>query len=243
MITELAQPTPSNPRSDERLIVEAEALCKSYTRGTATTKVLDGVDVQVTAGESVFLLGPSGSGKTTLMSLIGCLLTPDSGSLKVFGHRVDQFSTEQKSELRRRHIGFVFQKHFLLRGLTAIENVVTPLRLDPAYDPDSANKRGKLLLERVGLVDKANESPNRLSVGQCQRVAIARALVADPDLVLADEPTASLDANSGQQAMHLLRELTVESGKTLIVVTHDHRILPFAQRTLTMENGKLTNEI
>jgi putative ABC transport system ATP-binding protein len=211
---------------------------KAYSRGANSTPVLTGCGLSVQSGECVFLMGPSGSGKTTLLSIIGCVLRPDAGLVRVMGRDVNTLGAAAAAELRRTHIGFVFQKYHLVHGLSALENVCLPLVLD-GLPRSIAERRGRELLDRVGLADKARNDPRRLSVGQCQRVALARALAADPPLILADEPTASLDAALGQQAMQLLRNLTVEEGKTAIVVTHDPRIESFADRTFVMEGGKL----
>jgi putative ABC transport system ATP-binding protein len=218
--------------------IELRDVVKSFARGTSVTRVVDRVELNVPPGECVFLLGPSGSGKTTLLSIIGCVLTPDSGQVRILGHDVRGLKPDDAALLRRQHIGFVFQRFHLIRGLNARENVAVPLTL-AGWNAEDAGARASALLASVGMRDKADESPQRLSVGQCQRVAFARALAADPDLILADEPTASLDAKTGQQAIELLRELTVAAGKTVIVVTHDPRILPFADRILHMENGRL----
>jgi putative ABC transport system ATP-binding protein len=196
------------------------------------------VDLIVSPGECVFLVGPSGSGKTTLLSIIGCVLSPDQGAVHILGEDVSRLSKDAAAELRRKRIGFVFQRFHLIRGLTAAENVAVPLILG-GWTKADASRRAAELLALVDLSEKSHVQPHRLSVGQCQRVAFARALAADPDLILADEPTASLDATSGQRAMILLRRLTVESGKSVIVVTHDHRVLSFADRILHMENGKI----
>jgi putative ABC transport system ATP-binding protein len=218
--------------------VELRGVNKSYARGNSLTCVVDHVDLTVDQGECVFLLGPSGSGKTTLLSIIGCVLTPDNGLVRIFGNDVSHLTPDEAALLRRRHIGFVFQRFHLIRGLTARENVAVPLTLS-GWTAADATKRAIELLIQVGMREHADAQPQRLSVGQCQRVAFARALAADPELILADEPTASLDAKTGHQAIELLRQLTVAAGKTVIVVTHDPRILQFADRILHMENGKL----
>jgi putative ABC transport system ATP-binding protein len=218
--------------------IELRKVRKSYVRGATITCVVDGVDLTVERGECVFLLGPSGSGKTTLLSMIGCVLTPDAGVVRILGHDVSNLTPDDAALLRLRHIGFVFQRFHLIRGLSACENVAVPLTLS-SWNAADAAERARELLVQVGMREHADAQPQRLSVGQCQRVAFARALAADPDLILADEPTASLDAKTGQVALELLRELTVAAGKTVIVVTHDPRILPFADRILHMENGKL----
>jgi len=221
--------------------LDLSGVSKWYCRGESKTTVLDSIDMQVDTGECVFLLGPSGSGKTTLLSIIGCVLTADAGEVHVLGHDLKRLNDTATALLRRDHIGFVFQKFHLIRGLTAQENVAVPLLLRRG-SAAQANRRAAERLEQVGLADFIKQSPEKMSVGQCQRVALARALVGDPELILADEPTASLDAESGQQAMELLRELTVGAGKTVIVVTHDHRILPYADRVLNVSNGKLKTE-
>lgn len=218
--------------------IELRNVRKSYARGTTVTCVVDGVNLNVDRGECVFLLGPSGSGKTTLLSIIGCVLTPDAGTVHILGHDVSNLLPDDAALLRLRHIGFVFQRFHLIRGLSARENVAVPLTLS-GWTAADATDRANDLLAQVGMRDHADAQPQRLSVGQCQRVAFARALSADPDLILADEPTASLDAKTGHCALELLRELTVAAGKTVIVVTHDPRILTFADRILHMENGKL----
>lgn len=220
-------------------VLDLREVSKWYCRGESKTMVLNEVDLQVDPAECVFLLGPSGSGKTTLLSIIGCLLTANRGEVRVLGHDLNRLDPKAAALLRRDHIGFVFQRFHLIRGLSAQENVALPLILSGS-SPTTANQRAAALLDQVGLADFATAQPSRMSVGQCQRIALARALVNDPELVLADEPTASLDAEAGQQAMQLLRQLTVESGKTLIVVTHDHRTLPYANRVLEVAGGKLT---
>jgi putative ABC transport system ATP-binding protein len=238
-----ARPTLPSPVTPPMATGAAEAVTlvdvhKSFSRGGAETRVLDGCTLSVRRGECVFLVGPSGSGKTTLLSIIGCVLRADTGSVRIMGRDVLALSPAAAAELRRTQIGFVFQRFHLLRGLTALDNVCLPLTLD-GVARSVAERRGRELLARVGLADKAHCEPRRLSVGQCQRVALARALAADPPLILADEPTASLDAELGQQAMQLLRSMTVEMGKTAVVVTHDPRIESFADRILVMEGGRL----
>jgi putative ABC transport system ATP-binding protein len=224
------------------LSVELRGVTKSYVRGNSITKVLDDVDFSVRHGDCVFVVGPSGSGKTTLLSIIGCVLSADEGQVRILGQDVNDMSPIQAAELRQQHIGFVFQRFHLIRGLTAAENVAVPLVL-AGCKPAAAARRAVELLEQVDMAQFASVQPHRLSVGQCQRVAFARALVADPDLILADEPTAALDAKTGQQEMELLRRLTVESGRTVVVVTHDPRILGFADRVVHIENGTLEERV
>ena len=195
-----------------------------------------GVTMLIERGECVFLVGPSGCGKSTLLSVLGCILTPDEGEVQLFGQDVRRLVPAARTRLRRERIGFVFQRFHLIRGLTAFDNVLVPLRLQ-GWGLRKARARVLELLEAVGLADKAGVSPKNLSAGQCQRVAFARALVADPDLILADEPTASLDDQSGQEAMNLLRTLIKDQHKTAVVVTHDTRIFRYADRIYAMHDG------
>jgi putative ABC transport system ATP-binding protein len=221
-------------------VIQITDLAKSYRRGGQVMPVLVDIDLEVAQGECVFLAGPSGSGKTTLLSIIGCILSQDAGQISLLGRDVAAMTNLERTLLRRDNIGFVFQKFHLVRGLNALDNVCVPLQLRGEW-ARTARQRAMELLAAVGLADKARSLPKNLSTGQCQRVALARALAADPDIILADEPTASLDAASGQEAMSLLRRLTTEHGKTAIVVTHDPRIFSFADRICHMENGRLVN--
>jgi len=223
------------------LAVSIEDVHKAYRRGTTCTPVLTGIDLEIRRGECVFLVGPSGSGKTTLLSIIGCILSADRGRLRLLDEDIHSLNPRQCTALRRDRLGFVFQRFHLIRGLSALDNVCVPLTLQES-NPRRARKRATTVLEAVGLADKANAHPRNLSAGQCQRVALARALVGDPDLILADEPTASLDAANGQQLMELLRHLTSEQGKTAVVVTHDPRVFRFADRVFRLENGRLAHD-
>jgi putative ABC transport system ATP-binding protein len=215
-------------------------LHKAYRRGSVVAPVLNGVDLAVARGQCVYLAGPSGSGKTTLLSVLGCILSPDQGEVELYGQDVAALDDAQRIEVRRRLIGFVFQRFHLIRGLTAMQNVCVPLTLR-GVGRRAAQRRAQEMLSAVGLAEKAHAQPANLSAGQCQRVAMARALVGDPELILADEPTASLDAANGQEIMTLLRRLTTQEGKTAVVVTHDQRIFRFADRVYWLENGKLAD--
>jgi putative ABC transport system ATP-binding protein len=229
---------PARHGASADVVVALRNVSLAYRCPAATTPVLQGVDLEIGRGECLFLLGPSGSGKTTLLSILGCVLTPDDGQVSILGRDVGKLNGRALAELRRDHIGFVFQRYHLIRGLTALENVCVPLTL-AGWDRATARGRGEELLAAAGLADKLHMHPARLSVGQCQRIALARALAADPALVLADEPTAALDAESGLAVMQLIRRLTVEAGKTAVVVTHDHRILHHADRVLTVDRGRV----
>jgi putative ABC transport system ATP-binding protein len=222
------------------LAIHVEGVYKSYSRGAAAAPVLSGVDLAVESGCCVYLAGPSGSGKSTLLSILGCILSADRGRVEILGRDLAALGPYERTLLRRDHIGFVFQRFHLVRGLTALENVCVPLTLRGAA-ARAARERGMELLAAVGLADKAGGQPRNLSAGQCQRVALARALANDPELILADEPTASLDAANGQEVMQLLRRLTTEQGKTAVVVTHDQRIFGFADRVYWLENGRVAD--
>jgi putative ABC transport system ATP-binding protein len=212
---------------------------KDYTTGGATTAVLQGVELATRPGECVFLVGPSGSGKSTLLSILGCMLTPDRGHVEIVGQDLARLNERERAVLRRDRIGFVFQRFQLIRGLNALQNACLPLTLR-GVSPKEATRRATELLEAVGLADKLRAHVGKLSTGQCQRVALARALAGNPDLILADEPTASLDGQNGQEVMRLLRHLTSEQGKTALVVTHDQRIFGYADRILHLDAGRIT---
>ena len=218
--------------------IRLEGVSKAYRRGAVATAVLEGVDLTVHRGECAFLAGPSGSGKTTLLSILGCILAADTGRVELFGEDLAGLGPQQRTLLRRDRIGFVFQRFHLIRGLTALENVCVPMTLR-GVAARAAKSRAVGLLEAVGLGEKVHAHPRNLSAGQCQRVAIARALANDPALVLADEPTASLDARNGQEAMQLLQRLVTQEGKTAVVVTHDPRIFSFADQIHWLENGRI----
>jgi putative ABC transport system ATP-binding protein len=223
-------------------VVSLEDVHKSYRRGSVDSPVLRGVNLRVGAGRCVFLAGPSGSGKTTLLSILGGILRPDRGHVWLMGEDITTLTEQERIVMRRHRIGFVFQRFHLIRGLSALENVAVPLTLQHVPLRD-ANRRARELLGEVGLGDHLHAPPGKLSTGQCQRVALARALVADPDLILADEPTAALDETNGQTVMQLLRHLTSDQGKTAIVVTHDARIFRFADQVCRMESGHVVEEI
>lgn len=218
--------------------IEASGIARAYRNGGTLCPVLRGIDLAVAPGECVFLAGPSGSGKTTLLSILGCVLTADEGTLRIFGNDVSRLNEWDRARFRRRRIGFVFQRFHLFNGLRAWENVRVTLDL-LGWNARKGKHRSLELLEAVGLADRVDYRISQLSMGQRQRVALARALAADPDLILADEPTASLDAESGQNAMALLKRLAAESNKTVLVVTHDPRIFPMADRILTLVDGQI----
>jgi len=225
-------------RNNSTPVIEAVAVRKRYNRGSTTTEVLSGVDLVVERGSCTFLIGPSGCGKSTLLSILGCVLTPDEGEVSILGQRLAAIRSWRRARLRRDRIGFVFQRFHLLRGLTALENVCVPMTLQGKWT-GRARRRGLELLDAVGLTAEAHMDTRRLSHGQCQRVALARALANDPDLILADEPTAALDETNGCQVMELMRRLLRDFQKTALIVTHDSRIFGYADRILRMEHGVL----
>jgi len=226
----------SNSVGSQAVLVARE-ICKSYKIGGEQRWVLRSVDFHANAGECVFLSGPSGSGKSTLLSIIGCLLEAESGQVTIMDRRVDNLSVAQRTLVRRQMIGFVFQRFQLIRGLSAQDNVAVPLTLQ-GISLSEARARAGDLLRRVGLEMHRKQLPTAMSPGQCQRVALARAVIGSPKLVLADEPTAALDGKSGTEVMELLKELVAATNSATVVVTHDPRIVRYADRVCEIENGR-----
>ncbi len=221
-------------------IVTLTSIVKNYARGRQTVEVLHGIDLSIEKGEFLALMGPSGSGKTTLLNLIAGLDRPTSGGVMVAGERIDQLSGGQLAKWRARHIGFVFQFYNLLPVLTAERNVEVPLLLTKLSS--AQRKRNvRTALELVGLADRANHKPGELSGGQQQRVSIARALVADPTLLVCDEPTGDLDRENAEEILKLLQMLNRDQGKTIIMVTHDPLAAEHASRQLHVDKGHLVD--
>ncbi|MFH5923455.1 ATP-binding cassette domain-containing protein [Roseomonas xinghualingensis] len=218
--------------------VEVKGLTYAYGEGALRREVLRDVDLRVAPGEIVILTGPSGSGKTTLLTLAGALRAVQEGSCRVLGHELAGAREAERVALRR-SIGFIFQSHNLLGFLTARQNVAMALEMDGATGERERLERAGEMLASVGLAEHADKLPSQLSGGQRQRVAVARALVASPGLVLADEPTAALDKASGQEVVHLLRDLARSRGAAILLVTHDPRILDVADRIVAMEDGRV----
>jgi putative ABC transport system ATP-binding protein len=216
----------------------AEDVTKTFREGRETVKVLKGASLHLAAGEVLALEGPSGSGKTTLLSILGCLLSATSGRVEVAGKAVDAAKPAKLQAVRRQHIGFVFQQFNLFPALTALENVEYALNLKGVLG-DDATRQAQSLIERVGLTDRARFLPRDLSGGQKQRVAIARALAASPSVVLADEPTANLDAGVAAQILDLFRELARSEGRSLLIVTHDPKVRRVADRVVHIEDGRI----
>jgi putative ABC transport system ATP-binding protein len=222
-------------------LVKVRDLHKVYYRGSEQIDVLQGITLDIPAGDFLALMGPSGSGKTTLLNLIGGLDTPTKGSIEVAGDRIDTLSGGKLAAWRARHIGFVFQMYNLLPVLTAARNVELPLLLTKLGAADR-KKRVQTALSVVGLGERANHYPRQLSGGQEQRVGIARAIVTDPTLLLCDEPTGDLDRKSGDEVLNLLQTLNRDYNKTIVMVTHDPHAADRARRTLHLEKGLLVEE-
>jgi putative ABC transport system ATP-binding protein len=222
-------------------IVRIRELVKEYRRGAEVVRVLDGLSLEIAAGDFVALMGPSGSGKSTLLNLIGGLDRPTSGVLEVDGLRVDQLGGGALARWRADHVGFVFQMYNLLPVLSAERNVELPLLLKD-LTRDQRGRRVAAALKLVGLSDRARHRPRELSGGQEQRVGIARAIVTDPTLLLCDEPTGDLDRKSGDEILDLLQALNREYGKTIIMVTHDPHAAERAHRTVHLDKGLLRED-
>ncbi len=222
--------------------IAVRRLTKKYEEGASGTLALRGVDLDVQAGEMLMLMGPSGSGKTTLLSIMGAILTATSGSVRLAGREVVGLSEKDLPALRLEHIGFVFQGFNLFPTLTAGENVELMLDLK-GVSTAKAKKRAQELLEQVGLREKYASFPADLSGGQKQRVAIARALAGDPGIILADEPTAALDSHTGRNVMEMMSELAHKRGRAVVVVTHDSRVLSFADRIVKIEDGAVARGV
>lgn len=223
---------------DGQPIVAIRGLSKSFSEGGTTRTVLAGVDLEIERGQLVVLLGRSGAGKSTLLNLISGLDVPDSGSVKLGGTDLGTLSERERTLFRRRHLGFVFQSFNLIPTLTVLENVMLPLELNGRAD-DAGEVLAMDYLTKVGLGDRKDSYPDRLSGGEQQRVAIARALVHEPLLILADEPTGNLDFRTGQAVMGIYLELIREQNTTMLIVTHDMDFLDQADRLLEMRDGKV----
>jgi len=223
-------------------MIAMQGVTKRYERGGETLTVLERLDLTVPKGDFVALMGPSGSGKSTILNLVGGLDVPDEGRISVAGQEITAMSRADLPAWRSRHVGFVFQAFNLVPVLTALENVLLPLNLQPLSRAER-RKQAEFALQVVGLSDRMHHRPRQLSGGQEQRVAIARAIVTDPDLVLADEPTGDLDRESANAVMDLLRRLNNEMKKTLVVVTHDPVAAEHARRVLHLDKGVLAREV
>jgi putative ABC transport system ATP-binding protein len=226
----------------EASVVSIKYLNHYFGQEALRRRILSNINLEIYPGEIVILSGPSGSGKTTLLTLIGGLRSVCEGSLNIFGHELRGVSDTQLMKIRR-HIGYIFQAHNLLRSLTASQNVQMSIQLHDHVPKLEAQRKSEAVLKSVGLDGRSHYYPDHLSGGQKQRVAIARALVGNPQLVLADEPTAALDSKSGRNVVQLMQQLVKERGCAVLMVTHDNRILDIADRIIHMEDGQLVTPL
>jgi len=222
-------------------VIEARSVEKTLGRGAGEVQALRGIDLSLRRGELTLLMGPSGSGKTTLRLAVGCMRTPNSGSVTVCGTPTSNADKEALARIRREHVGFVFQSYHLFPTLTAARNVQLALDIRGEHGRKAA-KKSREALAMVGLEQKADSLPGGLSGGEQQRVAIARALVANPSVVLADEPTGALDGKNGRSIMRILADTAHERERAVLVVTHDPRVVPFADRIVEIEDGLIVAE-
>jgi len=225
---------------DDKTIIETVDLTKVYGMGDATVAALDGVSLQIKAGEFVAIMGPSGSGKSTLMHILGCLSRPTSGQYILDGEDISNMSKKDLALVRNRKLGFIFQAYNLLPRTNALRNVMMPMLYDRnrEYSDEEGEEKALKMLEMVGLGDRIHHQPQELSGGQQQRVAIARALINDPVLIIGDEPTGNLDSRSGREILNLLRTLN-QRGVTIVMVTHDPDTAEYTQRVIHLADGKI----
>jgi putative ABC transport system ATP-binding protein len=228
-------------RSERVPAIEVRGLVKTYGEGETEVRALDGVDLDVDAGEMVAIMGPSGSGKSTMLHMLGALETPTEGTIALAGRRFDGLDDGELTMLRREGIGFVFQFFNLMPSLSAEENVLLPALIAGRRD-EEIRDRARSLLDRVGLANRASHLPSELSGGEQQRVSIARAVLMLPRLVLADEPTGNLDSRSEAQVLELLTELNREEGHTIVIVTHDPGAASIAGRVVFLRDGRVDRE-
>ena len=214
---------------------------KGVTKSFGSLQVLKGIDLRIEKGEIVSIVGPSGAGKTTLLQILGTLDKPDSGSVVVDGIETSTLSTNKLSEFRNTHLGFVFQFHQLLPEFTAIENIMIPAYI-AGMKPKEARRRAEELLAFMGLSDRATHKPNELSGGEKQRVAVARALMNNPAVILADEPSGSLDSKNKEELHKLFFELRDKFGQTFVIVTHDETLATLTDRTIHLKDGRIVGE-
>jgi putative ABC transport system ATP-binding protein len=223
------------------VVMEAVNVAKVLGHGPAQIRALKGVNLALRGGELTLLMGPSGSGKTTLLSILGCMLTPTEGTVRVRGDSIDGKGPEDLAKLRRENIGYVFQSYHLFPTLSATDNVRLALDVRDESGRD-AKARAREALARVGLAQKTANYPKQLSGGEQQRVAIARAVVGEPSVILADEPTAALDTENGKAIMGILAGIAKDPKRGVLVVTHDPRLVPYADRIVHIEDGNIVNE-
>jgi putative ABC transport system ATP-binding protein len=223
-------------------IIEITHLKKNYPLGNTTVKALRGIDLEIPEGDLISIVGPSGSGKTTLLNVIGCIDRASEGSIKVGGTEITDLTDREITDMRLNKIGFIFQTFNLIPVLDVVENVEFPLLLMKKFSKSEVRKRAEKLIDEVGLSDHVKHRPAELSGGQRQRVAIARALVTNPDIVLADEPTANLDSVTGDQILELMKEMNRVEKTTFIFSTHDENVLKYARDIVKIKDGVLVKE-
>ena len=230
----------NNQRSKIESVIDIKNFDYYFGKGELRKQVLFNINLEINRGEIILMTGPSGSGKTTLLTLISGLRSPQSGSCKILGKELCGASSAELVQARRNN-GYIFQAHNLHYSLTAVQNVQMGLEVQGKYSKPQMRDRSIAMLEEVGLAERVDYYPDKLSGGQKQRVAIARALVSRPAIVLADEPTAALDSKSGRDVVNIMQKLAREQGSTILLVTHDDRILDIADRIVHMEDGRLVN--
>ncbi len=222
-------------------VLEAEQLTKVFGSGHTAVRAVDGISLKVEAGDIILIMGPSGSGKTTLISMLGSLMRPTSGTVLLDGKDLLRISDNKLARLRLHHLGFMFQSFNLLSSLTALQNAAVP-QITASMPKKQSYARAKELLEKLNLGERLNNLPRDLSGGEKQRVAVARALINQPQLILADEPTANLDSQTGHEVMQLLCNTACSEGRAIIIVSHDSRLRDVAKRVITIEDGRLVKE-
>lgn len=237
-MTDMTENAANPPQADP--VIEALALGKRVSNGDQPLTILHQIDLQVTAGEAVAIVGSSGSGKSTLLGLLAGLDQPSAGSVRLAGQNLAELDEDALAALRGRLLGFVFQSFQLMPSMTALENVMLPLEL-AGHDPEQARQSAREMLARVGLSARSNHYPKHLSGGEQQRVALARAFAPRPQLLLADEPTGNLDADTGAAIIELMFAMNAEQGTTLLLVTHDEALAQRCDRTLRLVNGRLAD--
>jgi len=219
--------------------IRLKGIARDFFDGKVMRRVLKKLDLEISAGEMTIIAGPSGSGKTTLLTIMGFLLQPSEGRIFVQGREVTRFSSDRLATLRKQKIGFVFQQSVLVPALTVIDNILLPSAIQGQSVPRAVKARARELLEMLGLRNYVNAMPQQLSLGQQQRVSIVRALINDPPLLLCDEPTSALDAESSAIVLDTLKRLSQEPARAVVLVTHDPRVFPFADRLLKIEDGAI----
>lgn len=231
------KPQPNQSESIDGPVLQVRGLTKVFESGPATVRAVDGVDLTVASGEVLLIVGPSGAGKTTLLTMLGGILKPTSGSVRINGYDITSMKESELAEVRRHLVGFVFQTFNLLESLSAVENVEVALNFAGVNGKEARERAARLLVD-LGMKDRLHFKPCDLSGGEKQRVSIARALANDPRIILADEPTANLDSQHGHDVVVLLRDSAKKQGRTVVIVSHDHRIRKVADRVVWLEDGR-----